>query len=92
VNEDAVKRELVDAEEQDSLPTRAVSPFVAIRPKRKTRKPKRYESDSGQPAADSDALFGQFVAAELCAITDPTKKLYTKLLIHNIINTAMSEH
>ena len=82
----SVKSEEVDAEEQVSLPA------AAKRRRRNTRRLKRLESDCSRPAADSDTLFGQFVAAELRAITDPTKNLYTKLLIYNIINTAMKEH
>jgi len=87
VNGDSVNSEVVDAENRHSLPA------VAERPRRSTRKLKRrLQSDGSTSAADSDTLFGQFVAAELCTITDPAKKLYIKLLIRNIINTALAEH
>ena len=94
VNEDSVKSELVDTEDQDAQSNLTISSAATIRSKRTTKRLKRLESDSNQPASanDSDTLFGQFVAAELHAIIDPAKKLYTKLLIHNIINTAISEH
>ena len=86
-----MKPDLVDTEDQDTLPTRAVSSAAA---KRTAKRLKHLESDSNRPASatDSDTLFGRFVAAELHAITDPAKKLYTKLLIRNVMSTAISEH
>ena len=94
VNEDSVKSELVHTKDKDAHPSHTYSSAAAIQSKRTTKRLKHLQSDSNQPANanDSDTLFGQFVAAELHAIIDPAKKLYTKLLIHNIINTAISEH
>jgi len=80
--------ELDDDEDQYSLPTLAVSAAAA---EQSSKRQRCLECDCGRLANDSDVLFGQFVAAELREITDPAKKLYTKLLIHNVINTSMSQ-
>lgn len=92
MNEDSVTSELVDAENDDSVHIPTDSPAAAKRPRRNTKRCKLVESGSSRQASDSDVLFGQFVAAELRTIADPTKKLYTKMLIHNIISTAKSDH
>ena len=86
-----MESELFDDNEQDPLHNHVVSPPVAEQSERATKRLKRVEPDSNRSDLDSDVLFGQFVAAELRTITDPIKKRYTKLQIHNIINTALSE-
>ena len=92
VNEECVQLDLVvDDEQQDSLCNHTISPAVAKQPKCTVKRLKHDASDSSGSDLDSDVLFGQFIAAELHAITDPMKKRYTKLQIHNIINTALSE-
>jgi len=93
VDEEYVESELVYSDEQESLHNHTVSPAVAKCPKLTTNSLRRVESDSNSSASDldSDVLFGQFVAAELRAISDPIKKSHTKLQIHTIINRALSE-